>query len=151
MARFKMGDIIGVDLSPQELNFVIEYSKDFNARRAAVASGYEPDTGYQIKNKENVVAALAMILNGRLEASHIDAEWVLMEAVDNHMIARQCDNINASNTALKLIAQHTMVDAMASDKLNMNVQGDQQVMARLMRGRQRMNKSDDNDDEVSFF
>lgn len=150
MARFKLNEL-GVELSPKHFAFLIEYSKDWNARRAATASGFQADTGYQLAERDDVKDAIAVILEQRLESSHIDAEWLLMEAVDNHMIARQTDNIAASNTALGLIAKHTMVDALASDKLNMNVQGDQAIMERLMRGRQRALITEDDDQPVSFL
>lgn len=145
--------MIGIDIADKHFWFVIEYCKDFNARRAAVVCGYEADSGYNISKREDVQACVAVIIGNRLEASHIDAEWVLMEAVDNHLLARQDNNISASNTALGLIAKHTMVDALASDKLNLNVQGDRLVMERLMRARKRMQPDDDDDDteEVSFF
>ena len=155
MSRYALAALNGVALPANKLNFVIEYSKDWNARRAAKASGYEPDSGYRLAQEDDIQAAIAAILSHRLDSSHIDAEWVLMEAVDNHRIARQADNISASNTALNLIAKHTMVDALASDKLNMNVQGDQAVMERLMRGRVRASKQDepedDDDQQVSFL
>lgn len=147
--RYLTTDMLGVDISPKHLSFAIEYGKDFNARRAAVVTGYEADSGYSIAQREDVQHCVAMMVNSRLEASHIDAEWVLMEAVDNHLLARQDGNITASNTALGLIAKHTMVDALASDKLNLNVQGDREVMERLMRARKRMQPPAD--DEVSFF
>jgi hypothetical protein len=135
--KFEILDF-GIDIHDKHFNFAIEYSKDFNARRAAAVCGYAPDSGYSISEREDVRAVLSVIASKRLEASHIDAEWVLMEAVDNHMIARQNDNITASNTALNLIAKHTMVDALASDKLNLNVQGDQEIRDRLMRARKRV-------------
>ena len=141
-------------LKPKEMNFVIEYTKDFSARRAAEASGYAADTGYMLKEKEHIQAAIDLVLLQRLEASHVDAEWVLMEAVDNHMLARQQGNITASNTALNLIAKHTLVDALASDKLNMNIHGDKAVMERLLRGRKRAKEAESTDDEgseVSFL
>jgi hypothetical protein len=157
-ARYKLKDLLGFDLKPAEMNFVIEFCKDFNAQRAAIASGYAPGTGYELKNRDTINAAIEKVLEGRLEASHIDAEWVLMEAVDNHMLARQMENITASNTALALIAKHTMVDAMASDKLNMNIQGDKAIIERLQRGRMRAHPDDDvedeqpiNPDEISFL
>ena len=135
-------------LKPNELNFVIEYCKDFSARRAAEASGYAPDTGYSIKEKPHIAAAIQKVLNSRLDASHIDAEWVLMEAVDNHMIARQTGNISASNTALNLVAKHTFVDAYAAEKVE--VSSDADVMARLLRGRERAKKNK-GDADVSFL
>lgn len=139
-------------LQPRELNFVIEYCKDFSARRAAEASGYAPDTGYAIKEKPHITAAINKVLESRLDASHIDAEWVLMEAVDNHMIARQAGNISASNTALTLVAKHTFVDAFAAEKVE--VSSDADVMARLLRGRERARKGKDEDEsaeDVSFL
>ena len=135
-------------LKPSELNFVIEYCKDFSARRAAEASGYQPDSGYQLKEKPHIQAAVNKVLESRLEASHIDAEWVLMECVDNHMIARQAGNISASNTALGIVAKHKMVDAFAAEKVD--VTSDADVMSRLLRGRERAKKNKD-EEEVSFM
>jgi len=74
---------------------------------------------------------------------------VLMEAVDNHMIARQQGNISASNTALGLCAKHKMVDAFAAEKIEVN--SDKDIMERLQRGRKRANGGEPDDDEVSFF
>lgn len=139
--RFEITDFVDIDISQKHFNFAIEYSKDFNARRAAAVCGYSPDSGYSLSSRDDVQDVLNIIASKRVEASHIDAEWVLMEAVDNHMIARQNDNITASNTALGLIAKHTLVDAMASDKMNLNVKGDKDVMERLMRARARTSAS----------
>ena len=136
-------------MRPKEANFVIEYTKDFSARRAAEASGYAADTGHQLKEKEHIAAAIENVLASRLEASHIDAEWVLMEAVDNHLIARQQGNISASNTSLNLVAKHVFVDAFAAEKVEVN--SDKEIMDRLMRGRKRVAKDDDAVDEVSFL
>lgn len=145
--RLTISDLTG--LTPRDAAFVIEYCKDFDARRAATAIGCEPDSGYAIRNRlEDHIFA---VLSKRLESSEIDAEWALMEAVDNHLIARQVGNINASNTALKMVMQHCMVDAMASDKMNINVHGDKEIMDRLMRGRQRALGESDNDTPVSFL
>ena len=142
--RLSVKDLTG--LSPKHANFVIEYAKDFSARRAAEASGFSPDSGYAIRDRDDVRAAIERVLGARLEASHIDAEWVLMEAVDNHMIARQAGNISASNTALTLVAKHVFVDAFAAEKVEVN--SDKEVMDRLLRGRKRARGVDD---EVSFL
>lgn len=136
-------------LQPKEANFVIEFTKDFSARRAAEASGYAPDHGYKLKEKVEIAAAIERVIESRLEASHIDAEWVLMEAVDNHMIARQAGNITASNTALNLVAKHTFVDALSAEKVE--VSSDHEIMARLLRGRKRLSKIDNDEEEVSFM
>ena len=148
-ARITYGELLG--LRPKDANFLIEYSKDFDARRAAVVSGYEPDTGYHILKRPEVSDALGRILQGRLESSHIDAEWALMEAVDNHQIARAQGNISASNTALRMVMQHRKVDAFAAEKLE--VATDRDLLERIRRGRARNAGIDDEipDDEVSFF
>ena len=144
--RITLTDLTG--LSSKEANFVIELCKDFAPRRAAEASGYTADYGYTLQRSPNVEAAVDKILESRLDASHIDAEWVLMEAVDNHMIARQQGNISASNTSLGIVAKHKMVDAYAAEKIEVN--SDKDIMDRLLRGRKRLN-GDEPDEEVSFF
>jgi len=142
-------------LSFKEAAFVIEYTKDFAPRRAAEAVGLCPDSGYQWVKKDNIQEAIDDVLVMRLDNYQIDAEWVLYEAVDNHLIARQCGNITASNTALKLIAQHTLVDAMAAKRVDVDFQTDEEVMKRLLRGRQRLREQGKlpalPDDNVSFF
>ena len=137
-------ELTGLKLKHQ--NFVIEYVKDFAPRRAAEAAGYTPEYGSHLLLKYYIKAAIDNIMAQRLEASNIDAEWVLMEAVDNHLIARQRGNISASNTALNLVAKHVFVDAFAAEKID--VSSEKEVMERLKRGRARLNKGDE---EVSFF
>jgi len=142
--RITSKELVGLD--PPRCSFVIEYCKDWSARRAAEASGFSPDYGYKLRDEPAIVEAINRILSERLEASHIDAEWVLMEAVDNHRIARQQGNISASNTALNLVAKHTLVDAFAAEKVD--VSSDREVMERLLRGRKRRQLQDD---DVSFL
>ena len=124
-------------LTPQEAMFVVQYVKDFSARRAATSVGMQPDQGYKLLNEPHIAKMVENICIDALEACNIDAEWLLMEMVDNHSIARFSNNITASNTALGQIAKHTMVDANASDKLNMNIHTDKDVADRLTRGRVR--------------
>jgi hypothetical protein len=146
--RVTIKDLTG--LSAQHANFVVEYTKDFATRRAAEASGFAPDTGYQLLQREDVQSAIGRVLEQRLDAAVIDAEWVLMEAVDNHMIARQRGNINASNTALNLIAKHVFVDAFAAEKVE--VASDKEVMERLLRARKRVTDTESPPpDDTSFL
>jgi len=135
--------------------FIIEYCKDHAPRRAAVASGFAADTGYSLLKEPEVAAAIDEILANRLEASDIDAEWALMQAVDNVLIAKQQGNISASNTALGHVMRHTLVDAMASDKINVNIHANEELLSKLQRGRVRNAADDDTggtpDNEVTFF
>jgi len=143
--RITVKDLTG--LKPAYANFVIEYVKDFSPRRAAEASGFAPSYGAHLAEIKEIDEAIKRILTSRLEISHIDAEWLLMEAVDNHMIARSQGNIASSNTALGIVAKHKFVDAFAAEKVEIN--SDKDIMERLIRGRNRANNQEDED--VSFL
>jgi len=148
MPRYKTGRIKNgafAGLKYRDFNFVVEYCKDFNPRRAAVASGFEPDTGYDKKREPLVMEAIEQILARRLEASDIDAEWFLMELVDNHYLAREMGQITASNAALNMVGKHRDVDAYAADKVKIDTADD--VVQRLQRARHRIEL----DDEPSFL
>lgn len=150
MARIhKVKDPRFEGLTPKQAMFVIEYCKDFDPRRAAVASGHSADSGYQMKERPEITEAVDRIILTRMEESHIDAEWVLYEAVENHQIARQLGNITASNTALQLIAKHVSVDALAKDRVELSGSVDEEIMERLRRGRRRA--SGEEDEPVSFM
>lgn len=139
--RITASDLI--KLSPKHANFVIEYVKDFMPRRAAVAAGFAPETGSKLLKRDDIAAVIDNVMAQRLAATDIDAEWHLMEAVDNHLIARQSGNISASNTALTLIGKHKLVDSFAAEKVD--IYSDNEVMERLTRGRKRMNENNDDD------
>lgn len=119
----------------RRINFVVEYIKDFDARRAAVMSGFDPDDGFKLRSSEDIASALLIIMQMRLEAHMITADWVLMEAVDNHRLARINNNLTASNAALNLIAKHAKVDAFAAEKVE--VASDTAIRDRLVRARTR--------------
>lgn len=143
-----------ITLPAKEANFVVEYIKDFAPRRAAEASGYAPDTGYSLLQKPGISAAIEHIIQERLEVNQIDADWLLTEMVDNHMIARQQGNISASNTALNMVGKHKRVDAFAADKIKVSTDAD--VIDRLAAARNRLSgsqqlDSDDTEDQPSFF
>lgn len=136
--------------SPQEANFVIEYTKDFNPRRAAKASGFAPEYGYNVRDKSHVHQAIQSVLLSRMDSASIDAEWVLLAAYDNYKIALSAGNITAANTALGLIAKHTYVDAFAADKVALV--DDSEIKARLNRGRDRVAEmKGDKPVQVSFM
>ncbi len=145
-----MNDELFYGLSAQDATFIIEYVKDFSPRRAAECAGYAPDHGYELLKKEDIITRVRKIIEGRMTDINIDAEWLLHELVDNHRIARQHGNITASNTALGTLAKHVSVDALAKQKLEIDVTSDRELFDRLHRGRKRM-MDDDDDGEVSFL
>ncbi len=133
--KITVKELLGFELSLKEITFIIEYCKDFSARRAAEAAGYHPDHGYRLTEDERIKVAVDHVVTQRLDAANIDAEWVLAELVDNHHIARQQGKISASNVALATIAKHAAVDAFAADKV-MTI-NDQAIIDRLLRARKR--------------
>ena len=143
--RVTLKDLAGSGLTdPKRINFVIEYSKDFDARRAAAVSGFGADYGYKLRDEPDIQEALEQILSYRLDTSHIDAEWLLWELVDNHQIARAAGNISASNSALGTLAKHAMIDAFAAERVE--IAGDEAIKERLLRARKRIQ-----DDKISFI
>lgn len=146
MRRITIADII--KLPPKKANFVVEYIKDFAPRRAAEASGYSADHGYKLLAEQEVSDAIEHIIQQRLEVNQIDADWLLGEMVDNHMIARQQGNVTASNTALNMVGKHKRIDAFAADKIKVSTDAD--VMDRLVAARKRLSSTEE-DDNVSFL
>ena len=141
-----------LSLPPKKAIFVVEYIKDFAPRRAAEASGYSADHGYRLLEEPEVSNAIEYIIQQRLEVNMIDADWLLNEMVDNHMIARQQGNITASNTALNMVGKHKRVDAFAADKIKVSTDAD--VVDRLVAARRRVsqaNQPPQEDDDVSFL
>ena len=143
--KFQLMHMMGV----KRANFVVEYFKDFSPRRAAEMSGFAADTGYNLLKEPEIQTLIDMILEERLDANMIDADWLLGEMVDNHWIARHQGNITASNTALNMVGKHKRVDAFAADKIKVSTDSD--VMDRLMAARLRRSQREEPDDEVSFM
>jgi len=144
--RIQFGPLAG--LSPKKANFVIEYTTDFNARRSAVVSGYDADYGCRLRALDDVAAAIDAVIAGRLETSDIDAEWVLMRAVENSEIALQEGKYAASNTALAMVGKHVMVDAFAADRVILS--SNKELIERLQRGRARL-AAEEEDEPLSFL
>lgn len=132
--KLTMEDLTGC--SDTQAFFIIEYVKDRNAQRAAAAVNISAQTAYDYLKDEVVVNALARIKIFQLKNSVIDAEWLKLELVDNHMIAKQQGKISASNQSLNLIGKHAAVDAFAAEKVE--IQGAEAVIERLSRSRTRL-------------
>ncbi len=136
-------------LKPRHAAFAMEYLIDNMPRRAAVASGFEADDGYELLKQEDISMVIQQVMLSRIEPSDIDVEWSLMQAVDNLQIARQKGNISASNTALNMIMKHSFVDAYAAEKVEIN--SDKEIMKRLQRGRKRARVKKTDDEDISFI
>lgn len=130
---------MGLELTARQKALIIEYMKDFSIERAARACCMPGSTATKlISRSPTAKQAIAIVLAHRLKYSNIDAEWIIYELVDNHLLARQEGNLTASNNALKLLMQHKRIDAMATSKVDLNLSSDKEIVERLRRGRLRM-------------
>lgn len=113
------------ELTNKQSLFCKEYIIDFNATRAAIASGYSEKTAKEIGSenltKPNIQAELARLMTERNEKVGIDAEWVLKEAADSYNFNKQevfdSDGnpkmVNAASASkfLELVGKHTNIKA----------------------------------------
>lgn len=139
-----MGELTGLQI--RHAVFVLEYLKDFDASLAAERAGFARATGLDLLNRPDVKETISLVLEKKMESIGIDAEWVLMELVDNHYLARQQGKLTASNTALRTIAAHATVDAFAAEKVQ--VASDDEIREVLLRGRRRGVGRDPEPEEV---
>jgi phage terminase small subunit len=76
------------NLTPKQQRFVEEYLIDLNATQAAVRAGYSKKTARAIASenlaKPYIQVAVAKAKQERSEATKIDADWVLRQAVEIH-------------------------------------------------------------------
>ncbi len=151
-------------LTPKQQRFVEEYLIDLNATQAAIRAGYSPRTARAIAcenlAKPDIQEAIARAKRDRSEATEIDAEWVLRQAVELHRRCMQeikpalhpktrrqlkdengnalyTFNAAAANRALELIGKHIAVGAF---KEHLEIGGEITLVERLQRGRDRAAK-----------
>ena len=149
-------------LTPKQQRFIDEYLIDLNATQAAIRAGYSPRTARAIAcenlAKPYIQEAIAEAKRERSEATKINAEWVLHQAVE---LYRRCMrevkpalhpksrrqlkddegnklftfNAAAANRALELVGKHVSVAAFNKDRLE--ISGEISLVERLQRGRDR--------------
>ena len=149
-------------LTPRQQRFVAEYRIDLNATQAAIRAGYSEktarQTGSENLSKPAIQEAIARAMRKRSEATEIDAEWVLRQAMELHLrcmseikpvnnpkTGKQIYNddgnalfkFNASGAsrALELIGKHIDIGAFR-DRLEVN-SGGPSLIERIQAGRRR--------------
>ncbi len=79
---------MSTDLTNKQQRFILEYLIDLNATQAAIRAGYSKNSARQIGDenlsKPAIAAAVAKAKQERSEATKIDADWVLRQAVELH-------------------------------------------------------------------
>ena len=149
-------------LTPKQQCFIEEYLIDLNATAAAIRAGYSPRTARAIAcenlAKPDIQEAIAKAKIERSEATKIDAEWVLKQAVelfercmqhvrpaknpktgkpliDDDGNALYVFNTGGAARALELVGKHVSVAAFNKDRLE--ISGEISLVERLQRGRDR--------------
>ncbi len=150
-------------LTPKQQCFVDEYLIDLNATQAAVRAGYSKNSARQIGDenlsKPVIAAAVAQAMQERSEATKIDSEWVLRQAVELHRRCMQeikparnpktgkqiydgdgnalfTFNAAAANRALELVGKHVSVAAF-KDRFEVSG-GGPSLIERIQAGRDRV-------------
>ena len=150
-------------LTPKQQCFVDEYLIDLNATQAAVRAGYSKNSARQIGDenlsKPVIAAAVAKAMQERSEATKIDSEWVLRQAVELHQRCMQeirparnpktgkqiydgdgnalfTFNAAAANRALELVGKHVSVAAF-KDRFEVSGEGPS-LLERIQAGRDRV-------------
>jgi phage terminase small subunit len=79
------GFLMTAKLTPKQSRFVELYLVDLNATQAAIRAGYSKNSARQIGgenlSKPGIAAAVAKAKQERSQATKIDADWVLRQAV----------------------------------------------------------------------
>ncbi len=160
-------------LTPKQQRFIDEYLIDLNATQAAIRAGYSPNCAGQIGEenlkKPQIAAAVAKAKRERSEATKVDAEWVLRQAVELHRRCMQeirpvrnpktgkqqydddgnalfTFNAAAANRALELVGKHVDIGAF---KDRLEVSGGLSLVERIQAGRDRVRMKRVEDAEAS--
>jgi len=161
---------MNTNLTPKQKRFTEEFLVDLNATQAAIRSGYSEKTARQIGSenlsKPAIQEAIAEAMRARSEATEIDAEWVLRQAVELHLRcmsdirpvknpktgkqifddegnAQFKFNAAAANRSLELIGKHIDIGAFR-DRLE--VSNDLSLIERIQAGRRRASTPDPEED-----
>lgn len=150
------------NLTPKQRRFIDEYLIDLNATQAAIRAGYSAKSARAIAcenlTKPDIQEAIVAAKQARAEATKIDSEWVLRQAVALYQRCMQeikpalhpktrrqlkddagnklfTFNAAASNRALELIGKHVDIGAF---KDRLEVSGELSLVERLQQGRKRV-------------
>ena len=112
-------------LTERQKLFCLEYIKDFNGNRAAIAAGYSAKTArgqaYDLLTRPHIQAEVQRLSAKRAKKLEVSAEWVLRKLVKNHSRASQAVEVldkkgrptgefryegAVVNKALELIGRH---------------------------------------------
>ena len=161
---------MSANLTPKQRAFVEFYLIDLNATQAAIRAGYSKKTAKQqasrLLTNVDVAAAVAEAKKERSEATKIDAEWVLRQAVELHQRCMQeikparnpktrkqlyddegnalfTFNAAAANRSLEIIGKHIDVAAF-KDRFEVS-NGGLSLAERIQAGRDRLAQTRDED------
>ena len=94
-------------LTAKQARFVEEFLVDMSKEGAAARAGYSRKTN--LMKLKAVKAAVDRRLLEQKTHREINKEWLLEQLVENHSLARAYGELNNSNSSLKMVGQHVMV------------------------------------------
>lgn len=159
-ARAAIEQLTGIELNVQQVDFVIEYTKDYDHRRAAERIGMSPDTGLKMIEDSTIKEAIRIVYNNQMQAADITPETVKEYMLGLYNIAIQKGQLGVASKQLDQLARHSHVDAYAAQRVA--VAADAEVAAALAGGRKRIAalkltieqtliEHDDSDQEYNFL
>lgn len=102
-------------LTPKQAAFVQEYLIDLNATQAAIRAGYSVDTaksiGCENLTKPDVANAIAEAKAERAAKTGITALWVLQQAQEVYIAAREDDKLSEALKAIEIVGKHVDIQA----------------------------------------
>lgn len=129
----------GVQLNVVEEQFVFEYCKDYDHRRAAEAIGLHPDKGTEMISHPNVAEAIRIVYNAQMTASELTPEIIKEEMYNLYQLALQKKQYGVASKQLDQLARHSHIDAYAAQRVS--VAADAEVARALAAGRKRVAQS----------
>lgn len=133
-----MEEMTGLDF--KRAAFVLHYSVNRDPRDAAEHAGFRAEYGYKLLAEPLVQAALDRVLENFYKEAQVDAEWVLAEYKDLYFRTREKGENSNAIKCLDGISKNRLVDSLATSRTDINLTTDEELIARITRGRRRVSE-----------
>ena len=103
------------NLTAKQSMFCKEYLIDLNATQAAIRAGYSEKTATKIGSenltKPDIATQIQQLAEERSKRVTIDADWVLVQAVDMFKVCKEAGELNPAKGFLELAGKHCTINA----------------------------------------
>lgn len=129
------------EMNDKTIIFIMEVANHGDAAQASMKLGGTAEEGWSLMSQDNVREGLELIYKTRWGDVDVDEQWVLERATELYYASAEKSNHAGMSKALQLISKHKYVDAFAREKVDLVVQTDQEVISRLNKAKERVNKA----------